>query len=69
MSKLITLSADGTTATVAEAKIADIVTTAISTNTAVTGTYGLIQKGLMVVGGMALQNNRLGRGWNPLSTS
>lgn len=69
MSKLITLSADGTTATVADAKIADIVTTAISTNTAVTGTYGLIQKGLMVVGGMALQNNRLGRGWNPLSVS
>lgn len=69
MSKLITLSADGTTATVADAKVADIVTTAISTNTAVTGTYGLIQKGLMVVGGMALQNNRLGRGWNPLSTS
>lgn len=69
MSKLITLSADGTSATVADAKIADIVTTAISTNTAVTGTYGLIQKGLMVVGGMALQNNRLGRGWNPLSTS
>lgn len=69
MSKTVTLAADGTTATVADAKIADILTTAISTNTAVTGTYGLVQKAALVIGGMALQNNRLGRGWNPLSVS
>lgn len=67
MSKKITLSADGATATVAEATMMDIVTTAVSTDSAVTGTYGLVQKGLLLVGGMAIQNNRLGRGWNPLS--
>lgn len=69
MSKIVTLSADGATATVADAKIMDIVTTAVSTNSAVTGTYGLIQRGLFLVGGMAIQNNRLGRGWNPLSAA
>lgn len=69
MSKKITLSADGATATVAEATMMDIVTTAVSTDSAVTGTYGLVQKGLLLVGGMAIQNNRLGRGWNPISAS
>lgn len=69
MSKIVTLSADGATATVANAKAMDIVTTAVSTNSAVTGTYGLIQRGLLLVGGMAIQNNRLGRGWNPLSAA
>jgi len=68
-SKKIVLAADGLTATVADATIGDILTTAISTSEAVTGAYGLVQKGLLFVGGMAVQNNRLGRGWNPISAS
>lgn len=64
MSKKIVLSADGTTATVAPAVIADIFTTAVSTNEALTGTYGLLQKGAILAVGMAVQNKRLGRGWN-----
>jgi len=68
-SKKIVLSADGTTATVADAVMADILTTAISTSECVTGTYGLVQKALLLVGGMAVQNNRLGRGWNPISAA
>lgn len=69
MSKKITLSADGATATVANATISDIVTTAFSGDACVTGTYGYVQKGLLFVGGMAAQNYRLGRGWNPFSAA
>lgn len=69
MSKKIVLSADGASATVADAVVMDVLTTAISTSEAVTGTYGLIQKALFVGAGMAIQNNRLGRGWNPISAS
>lgn len=69
MSKKITLSADGATATVANATISDILTTAVSGDSCVTGTYSYVQKALMVFGGMALQNNRLGRGWNPISAA
>lgn len=69
MSKLVTLNAAGDAATVANAKISDVLTTAVSTNSAVTGAYGLIQKAAFVVVGMAVQNNRLGRGWNPISAA
>lgn len=69
MSKLVTMSADEATATVAAAAVSDIVTTALSTTKFVTGTYGLIQRAGLVGFGMALQNNRLGRGWNPISAS
>lgn len=58
-SKKITLSADGATATVATATASDILTTAISTDSAVTGLYGLVQKAGLVVAGMAVQNNRV----------
>jgi len=68
-SKKFVLSADGLTATVADAVISDILTTAISTTEALTGPYGLMQKALFTAGGMAIQNNRLGRGWNPISAS
>lgn len=67
MSKKITLSADGNSATVADATISDILTTAVSGDSCVTGTYNYVQKALIIFGGMALQNNRLGRGWNPIS--
>lgn len=66
MSKKIVLAADGATATVAEASISDILTTAISTDTAVTGTYGLVQKGLLLVGGMMIQSKRKLGTFNPL---
>lgn len=69
MSKKITLAADGNTATVANATISDILTTAVSGDSCVTGTYGYVQKAAMVVLGMAIQNNRLGRGWNPMSVA
>jgi hypothetical protein len=66
-SKKLTLSADGTTATVAEATAADIFTTLISGDSCVTGAYGYIQKVGLFVGGMALQNYRLGQGLNPFA--
>lgn len=68
-SKTVTLSADGATATVANAQLGDVLTTLISTNSAVTGMYGLLQKASLVVLGMAVQNNRLGRGWNPINAA
>lgn len=69
MSKKVTLSADKATATVAEAKGMDIVTTVFDQDTCLTGTYGFFQKAALVGLGMAIQNNRLGRGWNPISAS
>lgn len=69
MSKKITLSADGNSATVADATISDILTTAVSGDSCVTGTYNYVQKALIVFAGMSLQNSRLGRGWNPISAA
>lgn len=67
-SKKVVVAADGTnTATVTDAVVMDILTTAISTSEAITGTYALVQKVALVGLGMAVQNNRLGRGWNPIS--
>lgn len=65
-SKKIVLAADGATATVADATIGDIFTTVISTDTAVTGMYGLAQRALLVVGGMAIQSKRKLGTFNPL---
>jgi hypothetical protein len=67
-SKLLTLSADGTTAAVADATMTDIFTSVIDTNKCVTGLYGLAQTGLTFVAGMAYQNSRLGNGWNPFNS-
>lgn len=64
-SKKIVLSADGLTATVANATVTDILTTAISTSEAVTGLYGLAQKAALVVIGMGFQNKRSGGSYNP----
>jgi hypothetical protein len=64
-SKKVVLSADETTATVAEATLGDVFSTLISSSEAVTGPYGYIQKAGLFVAGMSLQNNRLGRGFNP----
>lgn len=69
MSKKITLSADGASATVADATLSDIGTTLISTDSVVTGSYGLLQKGLLVVAGMGVQNYRLTGGINPFKAA
>lgn len=64
-SKKVTLDAAGTAATVADATLTDVFTTVVSTDSTVTGVYGLLQKAGLFVAGMALQNNRLGQGLNP----
>lgn len=64
MSKKVTVSGD--TATVVEAKLMDVVTTLISADQALTGTYGFLQKGLLVGGGMVLQEYRRSGSLNPL---
>lgn len=69
MSKKITLSADGASATVADATLSDIGATLISTDSVVTGTYGLLQKGMLVVAGMVVQNYRLTGGINPFKAA
>lgn len=66
MSKKIVLSADGATATVTDASFVDILTTALSTDSALTGAYGLVQKVGLFVGGMAVQSYRKNGTWNPL---
>jgi len=66
MSKKMTLSADGTTATVGEASMIDVLTTAISTDSAITGTLGLVQKAGLVVLGMSLQSKRKLGTFSPL---
>lgn len=69
MSKKLTLvkAADGThSATVADAKIADVVTTLISADQTLTGMYGFVQKAALVGGGMVLQEYRRSGSLNPL---
>lgn len=69
VSKKLTLAADGATAAVAAATAGDIVTTLVDTNVALTGSYGLVQKVGLFVGGMALQNYRVAGSINPFSRS
>jgi uncharacterized protein (DUF2237 family) len=66
-SKKLTLSADGTTAAVADAQVMDILTTVFNPNECVTGLYGLTQHAVVAVVGMGFQNYRLGRGLNPFA--
>lgn len=66
MSKKVILSADNATATVTDAVIGDILTTAISSNEAVTGMYALVQKAAFFVGGMMVQSKRKQDTFNPL---
>lgn len=66
MSKKVTLAADGLTATVSDATIGDIGSTLISTDSAVTGVYGLAQKALLVGGGMMVNSYRLRGSFNPI---
>lgn len=66
MSKKITLSADEATATVADATIGDAFSTLFSTDSAVTGMYGLAQKAALVVSGMTINSYRLRGSFNPI---
>jgi hypothetical protein len=67
VSKKIVLAADGASATVTDAEMLDIVTTLFSTNEAVTGSYGLIQRAGLFVGGMSVANKRAKGTWNPIA--
>lgn len=64
MSKKVTVSGD--TPVVVEAKFGDVFTTLISSDQAVTGTYGFLQKALLVGGGMVIQEYRRSGSLNPL---
>jgi hypothetical protein len=55
-SKLVTLSADETTATVADATAMDTVSTLVSMNSAVTGYMGMAQKVGLVAAGAMISN-------------
>lgn len=54
------------TAVVEDAKIMDILTTALSSDSALTGTYGLLQKAALFAGGMSVQSKRKLNTFNPL---
>lgn len=67
--KIVVSPAVGNTpasAVVTEAKVMDIVTTVFSADSAVTGTYGLLQKGALFLGGMSVQSKRKLGTFNPL---
>lgn len=65
MSKVVTLNADGNSATVTDATIGDILSTALTTEKALTGMYGLVQKGGLFIAGMAVNSFRLRGSINP----
>jgi hypothetical protein len=69
-SKLITLGGTDAapTATIADATITDIFTTAISTTEALTGSYKILQEAALIVVGMVIQNKRVGGGFNPFAS-
>lgn len=64
-SKKIVVATNGT-ATAEDAVFMDVITTAVSTDTALTGSLGLLQRGLFFVGGMMVQNKRKVGTWNIL---
>jgi hypothetical protein len=68
-SKKMTLSADGVTATVEDAKLGDVLTSLIDPDVGLTGMYKLVQLGGLFLGGMVTQNYRLTERLNPFSSS
>lgn len=52
-SKKLVLNAAGDAVTIAPATVTDVLTTAISVDSAVTGMYGLLQRGGLFLAGMA----------------
>lgn len=65
MSKKITLKADNTTL-VEDASLSDVLTTVVSTDTTLSGTYGFVQKVGLVALGMVVQSKRKLGTYNPL---
>lgn len=67
MSKKVTIvENEGVTeAVVSDATIGDIVTTIISTDSAVTGVYGIAQRAALVLAGMSAQEFRRSGSINP----
>lgn len=65
MSKKIVVDAAGVP-TATDAELLDIFTTVLSTDTALTGVYGLVQKAGLVVAGMSFQNKRKIDTFNPI---
>lgn len=63
MSKVITVPATGAP-TAEDAKLSDMFSTLLSTDKALTGTYGLLQKAALFGAGMVAQNYRNGNGIN-----
>lgn len=55
MSKKIIVNAEGVP-TATDAKLVDVLTTVLSSDTALTGTYGLAQKALLVAAGMSIES-------------
>lgn len=65
MSKKITLSVDGATATVTEAKLGDIVGTMVSSDVKLTGGYGFLQSLAWVALGAVAESKKRGGGFLP----
>lgn len=64
MSKKLTINDAGDAVVIAEAELSDIVMTAISTKTVLTGAYALGQRALLVGIGMAGQQYRVNGSFN-----
>lgn len=67
-SKKLTLNADNSV-TVTDPTLADVATSLIDTNVALTGAYGLVQKGLVALAGASVQNYRLTGSLNPFKVA
>lgn len=66
MSKKVTLNAAGDAATVATATLTDVFSTLVSTDSAVTGMYGLLQRFGLFAAGASVASKRLTGNFNPL---
>lgn len=64
MSKKVTIISDNE-AVIQDATIGDIVTTIVSTDSAVTGVYGIAQRAGLVLAGMVAQEYRRNGSFNP----
>lgn len=67
-SKKLTLNADNSV-TVTDPTLVDVATSLIDTNVALTGAYGLMQKGLVALAGASVQNYRLTGSLNPFKVA
>lgn len=65
--KVVTAADGAVTLTHTDAGISDLATTLLGTDEVLSGSYALIQRAGLVVGGMALQQFRNDGNWNPFS--